>query len=237
MLGERNGKMIKLKDVEKTYKMGETEVRALRGLDLEIKDGQFVAIVGPSGSGKSTLMHIIGALDVPDKGEVLMNGENISIYSENELANLRGERVGFVFQTFNLIHTLNSLENVTLPMTFQGTHRREREKRGKELLEKVGLGNRLEHKPAELSGGEQQRVAIARALINNPKILLADEPTGNLDTDTGRGIMDLLKELNEEHGMTVVIVTHNPKDADYAHQKVHMVDGKLVESDNAMEGA
>lgn len=126
MLGERNGKMIKLKDVEKTYKMGETEVRALRGLDLEIKDGQFVAIVGPSGSGKSTLMHIIGALDVPDKGEVLMNGENISIYSENELANLRGERVGFVFQTFNLIHTLNSLENVTLPMTFQGTHRRER---------------------------------------------------------------------------------------------------------------
>ncbi len=229
--------MIKLTDVEKTYMMGETEVRALRGLDLNIADGEFVAIVGPSGSGKSTLMHIIGALDVPDQGRVLMHDEDISVFSENELANLRGEKVGFVFQTFNLIHTLNSLENVTLPLTFQGVSRKERYERGKALLETVGLGDRLEHKPAELSGGEQQRVAIARALVNDPDLLLADEPTGNLDTDTGRGIMDLLKKLNEEGGMTVVIVTHNPNDAGYAGQTVHIVDGKIVEAKTATEGA
>lgn len=228
--------MIKLTDVEKTYQMGETEVKALRGLDIDIEDGEFVAIVGPSGSGKSTLMHIIGALDVPDRGKVVMNDEDVSVYSDNELANLRGEKVGFVFQTFNLIHTLNSLENVTLPLMFQGVSRNARYERGKELLETVGLGDRLEHKPAELSGGEQQRVAIARALVNDPELLLADEPTGNLDTETGRGIMDLLKELNEEHGMTVVIVTHNPKDAGYAGQTVHIVDGEIVETKRAMEG-
>ncbi len=232
-----NTTMIQLADVEKTYLMGETEVKALRGLDLSIEEGDFVAIVGPSGSGKSTLMHIIGALDVPDKGKVLMDGNDISDYSENELAKLRGEQAGFVFQTFNLIHTLNSLENVSLPLTFQGVPRGKREEKARKLLTAVGLGGRVGHKPAELSGGEQQRVAIARALINDPNLLLADEPTGNLDTETGKEIMDLLKDLNETRGMTVVIVTHNPNDASYAHKTVHIVDGQIRDAKTARGGS
>lgn len=229
--------MIELIDVEKTYLMGETEVKALRGLNLTIEEGEFVAIVGPSGSGKSTLLHIVGALDVPDKGKVLMDENDISDYSENELARLRGEHAGFVFQTFNLIHTLSSLGNVSIPLMFQGIPRGKREEKGRQLLTAVGLEDRVDHKPAELSGGEQQRVAIARALINDPKLLLADEPTGNLDTETGKGIMDLLKDLNENRGMTVVIVTHNTKDADYAHNTVHIVDGTIVERTSTAGGA
>jgi len=219
--------MVELVDVERKYVMGETEVRALRGLSLKIDEGEFVALVGPSGSGKSTLMHLIGALDVPDEGRVLLDGKDISEYTESELAGIRGEKVGFVFQTFNLIPTLNSLENVALPLTFQGVHRDERNERAADLLDMVGLGDRTGHKPAELSGGEQQRVAIARALINDPEILLADEPTGNLDSETGEEVMKLLEKLNRDRGMTVVIVTHNPKDAAHANRTINMIDGTL----------
>lgn len=219
--------MVELQNVSKQYVMGETTVRALRGLDLNINSGEFVAIVGPSGSGKSTLMHIIGALDIPDQGRVLLDGRDISEYDENELADLRGNKVGFVFQTFNLIHTLSSLENVALPLTFHGVERAQREERAAELLDMVGLGDRLDHKPAELSGGEQQRVSIARALINDPDILLADEPTGNLDSETGKDIMELIKGLNKDRGTTIVVVTHNPRDAEYADRIVNMIDGKI----------
>ncbi|MBS3737017.1 ABC transporter ATP-binding protein [Candidatus Bipolaricaulota bacterium] len=219
--------MVELQNVAKKYTMGETEVRALRGLDLNITKEEFVAIVGPSGSGKSTLMHIIGALDIPDEGRVLLDGTDISEYDENELANLRGNKVGFVFQTFNLIHTLSSLENVALPLTFHGISKSDREDRAAELLEMVGLGDRMDHKPAELSGGEQQRVSIARALVNDPDILLADEPTGNLDSDTGKDIMELIEGLNRDKGMTIVLVTHNPRDAEYADRIVNMIDGKI----------
>jgi len=219
--------MVELQNVSKQYVMGETTVRALRGLDLNINSGEFVAIVGPSGSGKSTLMHIIGALDIPDQGRVLLDGRDISEYDENELADLRGNKVGFVFQTFNLIHTLSSLENVALPLTFHGVERAQREERAAELLDMVGLGDRLDHKPAELSGGEQQRVSIARALINDPDILLADEPTGNLDSETGKDIMELIKGLNKDRGTTIVVVTHNPRDAEYADRNVNMIDGKI----------
>jgi putative ABC transport system ATP-binding protein len=219
--------MVELVEVERKYVMGETEVRALRGLSLKIDEGEFVAVVGPSGSGKSTLMHLIGALDVPDEGRVLLDGKDISEYTESELAGIRGEKVGFVFQTFNLIPTLNSLENVALPLTFQGVPREERSERAADLLDMVGLGDRTGHKPAELSGGEQQRVAIARALINDPEILLADEPTGNLDSETGDEVMKLLERLNRDRGMTVVIVTHNPKDAAHADRTINMIDGTL----------
>ncbi len=219
--------MIELTDVGKKYMMGETEVQALRELDLRIKAREFVAIVGPSGSGKSTLMHLIGALDVPDRGEVLLDGKDISKYQENELARLRGRKVGFVFQTFNLIHTLSSLENVALPLTFQGVERDEREERAADLLTMVGLGDRLGHKPAELSGGEQQRVSIARALVNDPEMLLADEPTGNLDSKTGEDIMNLIEGLNRDRGMTVVVVTHNERDAGYADRTINIIDGKI----------
>ncbi len=228
--------MVELKNVAKKYIMGETEVQALRGMDLKVSPGEFVAIVGPSGSGKSTLMHIIGALDIPDQGQVVLDERDISDYEENELAELRGNKVGFVFQTFNLIHTLSSLDNVALPLTFQGVSREEREERAAELLEMVGLGDRLRHKPAELSGGEQQRVSIARALINDPEILLADEPTGNLDSKTGEEIMELLKGLNRDRGMTIVVVTHNPRDAEYAERTVKMFDGRIDDGREEMGG-
>lgn len=228
--------MVELQNVAKQYEMGETTVRALRGLDLSINDGEFMAIVGPSGSGKSTLMHIVGALDIPDQGRVLLDGKDISDYDENELADLRGNKVGFVFQTFNLIHTLSSLDNVALPLTFHGIGKSEREERAVELLEMVGLGDRLTHKPAELSGGEQQRVSIARALVNEPDILLADEPTGNLDSETGENIMELIKGLNRDHGTTIVVVTHNPRDAGYADRIVNMIDGKIKDGQPENEG-
>lgn len=228
--------MIQLDNVVKKYKMGETEVRALRRLELEVDRGEYVAVLGPSGSGKSTLMNIIGALDVPDEGDVVIDGENISGYDENRLARLRGERLGFVFQTYNLIQTLTALENVSLPLVFQGKSGTERAETGKELLERVGLEDRLGHNPAELSGGEQQRVAIARALATDPDILLADEPTGNLDTETGEKIMNLLRGLNENQGMTIVMVTHSPADADYADRNINIIDGRITEKDAIKEG-
>jgi len=224
--------MIKLEDVVRTYPMGKTQVRALRGLDLEIQEGEFVAIMGPSGSGKSTLMHLIGGLDLPNEGKILLGDLDISQQNGNRLAELRGKKIGFVFQTFNLIPTLSALENVELPMIFQQVPRKERRERAQKLLEQVGLGERLLHKPTELSGGEQQRVAIARALANDPQILLADEPTGNVDSETGAGIMKLLKSLNEEKGMTLIVVTHDPEVARYAHRIVRIRDGQVQEPSN-----
>ncbi|QKQ98974.1 ATP-binding cassette domain-containing protein [Candidatus Nanohaloarchaea archaeon] len=217
--------MIDLEDVVKEYQMGENTVKALRGSDLEINQGDFVAIMGPSGSGKSTLMNMIGALDVPTKGKVTLDDNDLSELSENELARLRSEKVGFVFQKFNLISSMTAQENVALPMLFRGSSRKERMERSKELLERMGLGNRLDHMPSELSGGQQQRVSIARALVNDPEIILADEPTGNLDTETGDKVMELLKELNEEEGKTIIMVTHDPHDAQYAEYIVDITDG------------
>ncbi len=219
--------MIKLENVARVYQMGKTLVPALRGLNLEIADGEFVAIMGPSGSGKSTLMHLIGALDAPTQGRILLNGVDIAQQNSNQLAELRGKKVGFVFQTFNLVPTLSALKNVELPMIFQRVPRRERYERARRLLEQVGLGDRLHHKPAELSGGECQRVAIARALANDPQILLADEPTGNLDAESGEQIMKILKQLNEEKKMTIIVVTHNPEVARYAHRVIRMRYGQI----------
>ncbi len=229
--------MITLRNITRIYQMGKTQVQALRGLDLEIADGEFVAIMGPSGSGKSTLMHLIGGLDVPNQGHVLLDDLDIAQQNGNRLAELRGKKVGFVFQTFNLIPTLSALKNVELPMVFQKVPRRERYEKAKKLLEQVGLGDRLHHKPSELSGGECQRVALARALANDPQILLADEPTGNLDAESGEQIMQILKKLNAEKKMTIIVVTHNPEVARYAHRVIRMRYGQIEEvSQNAQEG-
>ncbi|MFB6181029.1 MAG: ABC transporter ATP-binding protein [Candidatus Nanohalobium sp.] len=217
--------LIKLEEVVKEYQMGENTVKALRGSSLEIKSGDFVAIMGPSGSGKSTLMNMVGALDVPTSGKVELDGEDLSTLSENQLAVLRSKKVGFVFQKFNLISSMTAQENVALPMLFRGKSRKKRMKRSKKLLSDMGLGDRLDHMPSELSGGQQQRVSISRALANDPDIVLADEPTGNLDTETGDQVMELLKELNEEEGKTIIMVTHDPHDAEYAEYIVDITDG------------
>lgn len=219
--------MIQLEDVVRSYLVGKTQVQALRGLDLEIKDGEFVAIMGPSGSGKSTLMHLIGGLDAPDQGRVLLGDQDIAKQNGNQLAEIRGRKIGFVFQTFNLIPTLSALKNVELPMVFQKIPRRDRHARARELLEQVGLGERLNHRPSELSGGERQRVAIARALVNDPQILLADEPTGNLDAESGEQVMRILTQLNKERKMTVIVVTHNSDVARHAHRIVRMKYGQI----------
>ncbi len=220
--------IVQLQDVEKEYELGENIVRALRGTDLEIDPGDFVAIMGPSGSGKSTLMNMVGALDTPTSGTVRVEGQDIADLSRSELAVLRSKKVGFVFQTFNLISTMTAQENVALPMLFRGVSRRDRHDRARELLERVELGDRLDHRPKELSGGQRQRVSIARALANDPDIILADEPTGNLDTETGDRIMALLTELNDD-GKTIVMVTHDPHDADYADRIINITDGVIVE--------
>ena len=219
--------MIKLENAVRTYHLGKTTVKALRGVNLEIEDGELVAIMGPSGSGKSTLMHLIGALDQPDEGAVLFGDQDVSKQSRDALAELRGKRIGFVFQSFNLIATLTALENVELPMIYQGVPRKERLTKARDLLTLVGMDDRADHLPTELSGGEQQRVAIARALVNDPDLLLADEPTGNLDSKTGRQIMDLLIKLNKEQKMTIVLVTHDPSVAGYAQRTIHIFDGKV----------
>lgn len=216
--------VIELEDVEKVYQMGDTEVRALRGSNLEIDEGEFIAVMGPSGSGKSTLMNMMGALDVPATGLVEVAGRDLSEMGPDELALLRNEKVGFIFQEFNLLKNVNTIQNVMLPLTIQEVPKTERRSRAAELLEKVGLGDRLKHMPSELSGGQRQRVSIARALANNPEIVLADEPTGNLDTDTGAKIMELLTEFNEE-GKTIIMVTHDPNDAEYADRTIKIKDG------------
>ena len=221
--------LLDLKEVTKEYKLGETVVRALRGLDLSIEEGEIVALMGPSGSGKSTLMHIIGALDTPSNGTAFLDGQDLERLKEKQLVALRGKKIGFVFQTFNLIQTLTAQQNVELPMIFQGIRRAERVQRAKELLVKVGLADRARHKPSELSGGERQRVAIARALANDPEIILADEPTGNLDTESGASILEMLKGLRVDDGKTVIIVTHDPEATAIADRIIRLRDGRVVE--------
>jgi len=217
--------LLHLKNITKEYQLGKTTVRALRGLDLDIQQGEVVAIMGPSGSGKSTLMHILGALDVPTGGEAWIDGSDLLSLKEQQLVTLRGRRIGFVFQTFNLIQTLSAQKNVELPMIFQGIGRRERAQRAHALLEGVGLSERVHHKPNELSGGERQRVAVARALANDPEIILADEPTGNLDTESGESILGLLKDLSVKDGKTVILVTHDPEAAAIANRTISLRDG------------
>ena len=216
--------VIELENVEKVYQMGDTEVRALRGSNLEIGEGEFIAVMGPSGSGKSTLMNMMGALDVPTTGLVEVADKDLNKMGPDELALLRNQKVGFIFQEFNLLKNMNTIQNVMLPLTIQETPKSKRKERATNLLQKVGLGDRLEHMPSELSGGQRQRVSIARALANDPEIVLADEPTGNLDTDTGAKIMDLLTEFNNE-GKTIIMVTHDPNDAEYADRTIKIKDG------------
>ncbi|NOZ59777.1 MAG: ABC transporter ATP-binding protein [Euryarchaeota archaeon] len=220
--------VIRLEEVVKVYRLGRVEVRALSGISLEIPRGEYVSIMGPSGSGKSTLMNLIGALDRPTSGRVYIDGVDISGLNDDQLALLRRKKVGFVFQQFNLIGKLTALENVALPMWFAGIPRAARMRRAKELLELVGLGERLHHKPAELSGGERQRVAIARALANDPEIILADEPTGNLDTSSGMAVIELLEELNRL-GKTLVVVTHDLDFGRRARMRVKLRDGMVRE--------
>jgi putative ABC transport system ATP-binding protein len=220
--------LIKLEDIWKIYQLGEVELTVLKGISLEIKPGNFVVILGPSGSGKSTLLHILGLLDVPTKGKVFIEGKDTSNFSEDELAGIRGKKIGFVFQQFNLLPNLNALENVMVPMIFQGTSEEERRKRAESLLSSVGLGERISHRPAELSGGERQRVAIARALANDPEVIVADEPTGNLDSSTGKQIMDIIINLHKTEQKTIIVVTHDPAIADYSKQIVNIKDGKLL---------
>lgn len=218
--------VISLKDITKVYGEGESEVRALDGVSLDIKRGEYVALMGPSGSGKSTLMHILGCLDLPSTGEYLLADQQVSRLSEDQLAGVRNQRIGFVFQAFNLLARTSALTNVELPLAYRGTSRTERTRKAKEALERVGLGARLHHKPSELSGGQKQRVAIARALVQNPDVLLADEPTGNLDSKSTTDILALFDELHQE-GRTIVLVTHEDEVGERAQRIVRLKDGRL----------
>jgi putative ABC transport system ATP-binding protein len=220
-----NDTIIELQNVKKIYKMDGVETHALRGVNLKIKKEEFVAIMGPSGSGKSTLLHMVGALDKPTSGKIILDGVDISTLKESELARLRGKKIGIVFQFFNLHPTLNALENIELPMIVIEKEKKERQKKALELLKAVGLEHRAYHFPSQLSGGEQQRVAIARALANDPEIILADELTGNLDTKTKAEIMNFLLNLQKERKMTVAVITHEPEIAQYAETVVNLIDG------------
>ncbi len=221
--------MISCTGLTKTYTVGESKVHALQGVDLQVEDGEFIAIVGASGSGKSTLLHLIGGIDRPTSGRVRISDIEITSLSDDELAELRARKVGFVFQFHNLIPTLTALENVELPMIFTGIKPAERRRRAEELLRSVGLENRLNHTPLQLSGGQQQRVAIARALANKPDVILADEPTGELDSKTGKSVMQTLKNIREEHGTTLVVVTHEREVAAMADRIIRLRDGRVVE--------
>lgn len=222
--------LISLREIRKVYRMGEVDIEALRGVSLEVEEGEFLAIMGASGSGKTTLMNIMGCLDRPTGGEYLLAGKDITKLSDDELAGVRNKKIGFVFQSFNLLARTSALENVEMPLIYgDRMSSSEKHKRAKELLEKVGLGERIHHHPSQLSGGEQQRVAIARALVNRPSLILADEPTGNLDTKASAEIMALFKELNAE-GITIVMVTHEPDIAEYAKRKIFMRDGRIISS-------
>lgn len=225
--------MISVKELNKTYIMGPTKVFALRGVTLDIQRNEFVALMGPSGSGKSTLMNLLGCLDTPTSGEYWLNGINVSTMEDNDLAEVRNKEIGFIFQTFNLLPRLSALENVALPLVYAGMSKTHRREKAMEVLEAVGLGDRVEHKPNELSGGQRQRVAIARALVNDPSIILADEPTGNLDTKTSIEIMGILEKIHQQ-GNTVILVTHEPDIAEHAHRSVRLRDG-MVESDELNE--
>ncbi len=227
--GVTNGVVIKTEGLKKYYELGAETVRAVRGVDLEIRRGEFVAMMGPSGSGKSTFMNLIGCLDTPTDGKYWLNGQLVSDLSDDDLARVRNREIGFVFQTFNLLPRASALHNVELPLIYAGVGAKERRRRAAEKLELVGLGDRKEHRPPEMSGGQRQRVAIARALVNEPALLLADEPTGNLDSVTAHEIMVQLKELNRQ-GQTILLVTHEHDIAEFAKRQVHLKDG-VVESD------
>ena len=218
--------LIETRDLWKTYVMGSEEIHALRGVSIEIERGEYVAIMGPSGSGKSTLMNLIGCLDTPSKGTYLLNGKQAGLMNDNELARIRNEEIGFVFQTFNLLPRASALHNVELPLVYAGVSSKERDARARAALENVELGSRMSHRPNELSGGQRQRVAIARALVNNPSILLADEPTGNLDSKTGAEIMALFARLHEA-GNTIILVTHEADVAAFAKRVIHIRDGQV----------
>jgi putative ABC transport system ATP-binding protein len=221
--------MLNLTDLRKTYRVGDVETMALDGVNLEIKKGEFVAIMGPSGCGKSTLLNILGMIDRPSSGKYVLDGIDVSRYSEGKLVGLRKKHLGFVFQSFNLIDELSVRDNVALPLLYCGVSHGERKERVREVLELVGLEARSKHKPAQLSGGQQQRVAIARAVVNDPKLILADEPTGNLDSKNGREVLDMLHVLHD-HGATIIMVTHNAADASEAERIVNMLDGRVVSS-------
>ncbi|PIV54528.1 MAG: lipoprotein-releasing system ATP-binding protein LolD [Caldiserica bacterium CG02_land_8_20_14_3_00_36_38] len=228
--------VINTENICKTYLLGETRIEAVRGISIKINKGELVAIMGPSGSGKSTLMHLLGCLDIPTKGQYFLDGKDVSKLSSDELAEIRNKKIGFVFQTFNLLPHLSLWENIMLPARYNPRgDLKESENRANELLEIVGLADRKKHLPSQLSGGENQRGAIVRALVNSPVIVLADEPTGNLDSQTGLEITTLLKEMNEKHGLTEIIVTHNPNIANFTRRKIKIKDG-LVESDELNGG-
>ena len=225
--------VIQITDLTKIYQMGQTEVRALAGVSFDILENEYIAIMGPSGSGKSTLMNMIGCLDTPTSGDYILNGNNVSQMDDAELAEIRNKEIGFVFQTFNLLPRTSCLSNVELPLIYAGVKSSERKSRAQEVLSKVGLGDRVDHKPNELSGGQRQRVAIARALVNDPSIILADEPTGNLDSKTGEEIMQLFEELYRQ-GNTIIVVTHENEIAEHARRVIRLRDG-LIESDQVVE--
>jgi len=228
--------VINIENICKTYLLGETRIEAVRGISIKINKGELVAIMGPSGSGKSTLMHLLGCLDIPTKGQYFLDGKDVSKLSSDELAEIRNKKIGFVFQTFNLLPHLSLWENIMLPARYNPRgDLKESENRANELLEIVGLADRKKHLPSQLSGGENQRGAIVRALVNSPVIVLADEPTGNLDSQTGLEITTLLKEMNEKHGLTEIIVTHDPNIANFTRRKIKIKDG-LVESDELNGG-
>jgi len=225
-------KLIQIEQLEKIYHLGKVKVEALRGVSFEINTGDFVSIMGPSGSGKSTLMHIIGCLDYPTGGKYFLSGQDVSKLNDNQLALFRNQKIGFVFQEFNLLPKATILRNVELPLTYNNTHSKNKKQLAVQALEEVGLGDRLKHRPNEISGGQKQRVAIARALVNHPSIILADEPTGNLDSKTGQDIMRMIEKLHDK-GNTIILVTHEPEIAQYSQRIIYLKDG-LIDKDEVM---
>jgi putative ABC transport system ATP-binding protein len=231
MTDERPTPVIEIRDIAKIYRMGEIEVHALRGVSLKVCPGEMLAIMGPSGSGKSTLMNIIGCLDQPTSGQYILTGQDVAKLKDDQLAEIRNRRIGFVFQSFNLLARTDALNNVELPLIYSGAHNRRG--RAEAALQAVGLGDRMHHRPNELSGGQQQRVAIARSLVNDPAIIMADEPTGNLDSKAGAEVMGIFQRLNEERGITIILVTHEPDIAEHTRRVVQLYDGNIV-SDEAV---
>ncbi len=222
--------IISVKNLHKSYQEGDTKTVALNGVSFDVRKGEFLAIMGPSGSGKSTLLHLLGLLDVPTSGSYHFNGKNVTSFTGNELADLRNRELGFIFQSFNLLSRTSVLDNVKLPLVYSDVSEREWDERAMKAVESVGLGHRMYHKQAELSGGERQRVAIARALVNDPEVIFADEPTGNLDSKSGKNVMGIIQRLNQEHGKTIVLITHETVTAEHAERIIHLMDGR-VESD------